>query len=141
MLLSAIEILINEKNDRRNPFYAKQLVGRENMASPAVWRKFGPWQTNHGQSWSDSEQKYNFSFLILKINICIVNKDVNRNQTCFYWVKKIINGRYRIYLGLRKNACLSTVMTIFHLCRIITTRVTRLHQPMMRAYKVILKPF
>lgn len=39
MLLSAIEILINEKNDRRNPFYAKQLVGRETMASLAVWRK------------------------------------------------------------------------------------------------------
>lgn len=93
---------------------------QSSLLAERIWRrqqygeKFGPWQTNHGQSWSDSEQKYSFSFLILKINICIVNKDVNRNQTCFYWVKKIINGRYRIYLGLRKNACLSTVMTFFH---------------------------
>lgn len=82
---------------------------QSSLLAERIWRrqqygeKFGPWQTNHGQSWSDSEQKYNFSFLILKINICIVNKDVNRNQTCFYWVKKIINGRYSIYLGLRKK--------------------------------------
>lgn len=40
--------------------------------------------------------------------------------------------------GWEKNASLSIVMTIFHLSRIITTRVTRLHQPMMRAYKMIL---
>lgn len=63
---------------------------------------------------------------------------LTETKNVYTGLKKIINGRYRIYLGLRKNACLSTVMTIFHLCRIITTRVTRLHQPMMRAYKVIL---